>query len=63
MTRVHPVLAEAAAAASRAYDDAMARMSRAQRSELVGLGGDGTPTYLLDEMADAVLGSASSVSR
>ncbi len=51
--RVHPVLAAAAAAASSAYRSAMATMSRAERSVLVGMGGDGTPTYLLDEIVEA----------
>lgn len=31
----------------------MATMSREERSRLVGLGGDGTPTYLLDEIVEA----------
>lgn len=50
---IHPVLLEAARAASDAFDRAMATMDREARSRLVGLGGDGTPTYLLDEIVEA----------
>ena len=50
---IHPLLLDAARAAHDAFDRALATMSRQQRSELVGLGGDGTPTYLLDEVVEA----------
>lgn len=51
--QVHPVLAGAAAAAHSAYRTALRSMTRAERSTLVGMGGDGTPTYLLDEIVEA----------
>ena len=53
MPDIHPVLREAAVAAATAFDQAMATMTRTERSTLVGLGGDGTPTYLLDEIVEA----------
>ena len=49
---VHPVLAESAEAAWTAYRDAMARYSREERLSTSGIGGDGTPTYFLDEVVE-----------
>ncbi len=49
---IHPVLAESAEAALNAYKHAMATFSREERLTLVGIGGDGTPTYFLDEFVE-----------
>lgn len=50
---VHVVLREAALAAQIAYDNAMQTLTREERTRLVGLGGDGTPTHYLDEVVEA----------
>jgi myo-inositol-1(or 4)-monophosphatase len=49
----HVVLREAAIAAQTAYDNAMQTLTREERTRLVGLGGDGTPTHYLDEVVEA----------
>ena len=49
---IHPVLAESAEAALNAYKHAMATFSREERLTLTGIGGDGTPTYFLDEFVE-----------
>jgi myo-inositol-1(or 4)-monophosphatase len=50
---IDPILSAAAIAAASAYRVAMATMSREQRSEYVGTGGDGTLTFRLDEVVEA----------
>ena len=52
-TDVSPVLREAAEAALRAYRHALASMSLDQRRSTIGLGADGTETFLLDEVVEA----------
>ena len=47
------LLEEALAAARLAFTHATHTMSRAERTETVGLGGDGTPTYRLDVVVEA----------
>ena len=49
---IHPVLVESAEAALVAYKYAMSTFSREERLTLIGTGGDGTPTYFLDEYVE-----------
>ncbi|MBB5924165.1 myo-inositol-1(or 4)-monophosphatase [Actinoalloteichus hoggarensis] len=49
---VHPVLADAARAASAAYGAARRRHTRAELGTEVAMGADGTPTMLLDRLVE-----------
>jgi myo-inositol-1(or 4)-monophosphatase len=51
-TAISTVLSEAAEAAQSAYERAIRSMSPADRRSTVGLGADGTETYLLDEVVE-----------
>lgn len=52
MPDIHPLLISIAEAADYAYATAMSSMTREERSRDIGLGGDGTPTMLLDEFIE-----------
>jgi myo-inositol-1(or 4)-monophosphatase len=52
---VDPILAETVRAAARAFADARARYGRAELSEKVGIGADGTPTMRLDLLVDSAV--------
>jgi myo-inositol-1(or 4)-monophosphatase len=52
MTDVHPVLAAASDAASRAFDRAIATCSRASLAEEVMQGADGTPSMRNDQLVE-----------
>ena len=55
---LHPALVAAAAAAQAAYLTAKLTKSRQELAEIIGVGGDGTPTMFLDQIVDEAVVAA-----
>jgi len=55
LPEVHPVLARSLLAAEEAYRSSLRSYSLEELSREVGLGGDGTPTTLLDQLVDTAV--------
>lgn len=55
---LHPALVAAAAAAQAAYLTAKVTKSRRELAEIIGVGGDGTPTMFLDQIVDEAVVAA-----
>ena len=55
---LHPALVAAAAAAQAAYLTAKLTKSRQELAEIIGVGGDGTPTMFLDQIVNEAVVAA-----
>lgn len=58
VTDLHPALVSAAAAAQAAYLTAKLTKSGPELAEIIGIGGDGTPTMFLDQLVDEAVVAA-----